>query len=112
MMVGMAKELREGRESKVVGIWHETVRKLALVFFPLVCLLLVTARDVIVTLFTETYVASVPVFMVGVAAIFKQFSRFEFVLLPGRVHAAHLPVTQTVGTKAYIEKRQNVAQQE
>jgi O-antigen/teichoic acid export membrane protein len=69
MMVGMAKEIHEGHQAEVIRIWHESVRKLALVFFPLVGLLLVLARDVIVLLFTEAYVASVPIFMVGVSAI-------------------------------------------
>jgi O-antigen/teichoic acid export membrane protein len=69
MMVGMAKALHEGREAQVVTLWHESVRKLALVFFPLAGLLLMLARDVIVLLFTEAYAASVPIFMVGGSAI-------------------------------------------
>jgi O-antigen/teichoic acid export membrane protein len=63
MMVGMVQAIRDGRESDVISMWHETVRKLALVLFPLVALLLIVAQDLIVLLFTETYVASVPVFM-------------------------------------------------
>jgi O-antigen/teichoic acid export membrane protein len=69
MMVGMAKELQNGRQAEVVRMWHESVRKLALVFCPLVGLLLVSARDLIVLLFTEAYAASVPIFMAGVSAI-------------------------------------------
>lgn len=69
MMVSMAKEMHNGRESQVLRIWHDSVRKLALVFFPLAGLLLVLSRDVIVLLFTEAYAASIPIFMVGVSAI-------------------------------------------
>ena len=69
MMVGMTTAIHDGRESQVIDLWHEAVRKLAMVFFPLAALLWIVARDVIVLLFTETYVASVPIFMVGVAAI-------------------------------------------
>lgn len=69
MMVSMAKEVQHGRDGKVLELWYDCVRKLALVFFPLVGLLLLVARDVIVLLFTETYLASVPIFMVGVLAI-------------------------------------------
>lgn len=69
MMVRMAKEVQQGRDAKVLELWSDTVRKLALVFFPLVGLLLLVARDVIVLLFTETYLGSVPIFMVGVLAI-------------------------------------------
>jgi len=54
----------------VIDLWHDAVRKLAIVFFPLGALLLLVARDLIVMLFTDTYAASVPIFMVGVSAIF------------------------------------------
>jgi len=69
MMVGMTNAIHDGRESHVIELWHDTVRKLALLFFPLTVLLLIVARDVIVMLFTEAYVASVPIFMVGVTAV-------------------------------------------
>jgi O-antigen/teichoic acid export membrane protein len=64
MMVGMVQAIREGREAAVVPIWHDTVRKLALLFFPFAVLLLITARDLITFLFTDAYAASVPVFRV------------------------------------------------
>lgn len=70
MMVGMTTAIHDGRESQVIDLWHDTVRKLALVFFPLGALLLILARDLIVMLFTDSYAASVPIFMVGVAAVF------------------------------------------
>jgi O-antigen/teichoic acid export membrane protein len=69
MMVGMTTAIHDGRESEVIDLWHNAVRKLALVFFPLTALLLIVSRDLIVMLFTETYVASVPVFMIGVTAV-------------------------------------------
>src|SRR5438105_168478 len=69
MMVRMAEEIREGHGNAVVAMWHDTTRKLALVFFPLVGVMLVTARDLIVLLFTEAYVASIPIFMVWSSAI-------------------------------------------
>jgi O-antigen/teichoic acid export membrane protein len=69
MMVGMSTAIHSGRESHVIDLWHDTVRKLALVFFPLTGLLLLVAHDVIIMLFTETYVASIPIFMVGVVAV-------------------------------------------
>jgi O-antigen/teichoic acid export membrane protein len=62
MMVGMVQAIREGREAAVVPMWHDTVRKLAMVFYPLTALLLITAHDLIIFLFTEAYAASVPIF--------------------------------------------------
>lgn len=69
MMVGMTTAIHDGRESEVIDLWHDAVRKLALVFFPLAGLLLVVSRDLIVMMFTETYTASIPIFMVSVTAI-------------------------------------------
>ena len=63
MMVRIGEELREGRQQHVLPIWHDTCRKLSLAFFPTVALLIVTAHRVITLLFTDRYVASVPIFM-------------------------------------------------
>ena len=75
MMVEMSEGVKTGRTEQVLAIWHETTRKLALFFFPLVGLLLVTARELIVFLFTESYAPSVPVFMVWSTAIL--FAAFQ-----------------------------------
>jgi O-antigen/teichoic acid export membrane protein len=64
MMVRMTEEIRDGHPEAVLSIWHDTTRKLALIFFPLFGLLLTTAHEVIVFLFTEAYLASIPIFMV------------------------------------------------
>ena len=64
MMVKMGEDLKSGRPAEALAAWHGTVRKLAWVFFPMVVVLLVNARDLIVFLFTASYAASVPVFMV------------------------------------------------
>jgi O-antigen/teichoic acid export membrane protein len=92
MMVQMAELIHAGRGHAVVALWHDTTRKLALIFFPLVGLLLVNARELIVLLYTENYLASVPIFMVsclfillavfqidGVLRVYAQ-TRFLFVL--------------------------------
>ena len=63
MMVNMREKMREGDGKALVAIWLESVRKLSFVFFPLVAMLLLTAEDLIVLLFTDAYRASVPVFM-------------------------------------------------
>jgi O-antigen/teichoic acid export membrane protein len=63
MMVRIGEELREGRQHRVLPIWHDTCRKLSLAFFPTVALLIVTAHRTITLLFTDRYAASVPIFM-------------------------------------------------
>jgi O-antigen/teichoic acid export membrane protein len=64
MMVRMGEQIRDGRQNNLLSIWHDTSRKLALVFFPLVALLIVNAFRIITLLFPPMYAASVPIFMV------------------------------------------------
>ena len=69
LMVRMAQAAREGQPQQALEIWHDATRKLALMFFPLVGVLLVAAPDLIVLLFTEQYRASAAVFMVSTTGI-------------------------------------------
>jgi O-antigen/teichoic acid export membrane protein len=69
MMVRMSEEIRDGRISVAVAVWHDTTRSLALVFFPLVGALLVCSHAIIVFLFTERYESSVPIFMAAVSGL-------------------------------------------
>jgi O-antigen/teichoic acid export membrane protein len=64
MMVKMQENLAAGRTRAVLGIWHDTTWKLALLFFPLVALVVVAAREIIILLFTAKYAASIPIFIV------------------------------------------------
>jgi O-antigen/teichoic acid export membrane protein len=84
MMVRMSEELRDGRAGAALAIWHDSARKLALLFFPLVALLLAAAHPIIAMLFTERYAASVPVFMVSSLALLLTPLAVDSVL---RVHA-------------------------
>ena len=69
MMVKMAEEGFESRGPAALALWHDTMGRLALVIFPLAAFLLVMAKDIIVVLFTSTYLASVPIFMLWTLAI-------------------------------------------
>ena len=80
MMVKMQESLAEGRRRAVVGIWRDTTWKLAVLFFPLVAFLLISAREVIVSLFTARYAASVPIFMVWSAMILFSILQVDGVL--------------------------------
>jgi O-antigen/teichoic acid export membrane protein len=64
MMVKMQESLAEGRLGPVLEIWRDTTWKLALLFFPLVGMVVVLARELILLLFTAKYAASIPLFMV------------------------------------------------
>src|SRR6185503_16239373 len=69
MMVRMSEQIGQGRTDGLIPMWHDMSRKLALMFVPLVALLLLNAHNIIVLLFTERYLRSVPIFMVWSTAI-------------------------------------------
>ena len=62
MMVRMAEELRDGHQENVLTVWEDTTRKLLLMLVPLTGFLIVAARDLILLLFTRTYLASASIF--------------------------------------------------
>jgi len=63
MMVNMREKILNDDLEAAAAIWLDSVRKLALIFFPLVACLLVVAKPLIVMLFTQSYIRSVPIFM-------------------------------------------------
>ncbi|WP_183410587.1 oligosaccharide flippase family protein [Litorivivens lipolytica] len=64
MMINMQEKIKSGAYREVVSIWLDSIRKLALIFFPMVAMLMMLAEPLIVFLFTDTYLESVPIFMV------------------------------------------------
>ena len=89
MMVGMAEDTSHG--ATTVALWHETICRLAFLMVPLSVFLFVVARELIVTLYTATYAASVPIFMVwaltilpsifAVNAVLRVFAETRFLLV-------------------------------
>lgn len=69
MMVNMQEKVIAGDEDAVVSIWLDSVRKLALIYCPLIAGLLVTAHELIILLFTSAYEESIPIFMVWSASM-------------------------------------------
>lgn len=95
LMVRMADAPR-GRAA--LAIWHDAVVRLAFLIFPLTALLLAGARPLIVGLFTATYAASVPIFMVwaltmlpavmAVDAVLRVYAQTRFLLVMNLVRFA------------------------
>jgi O-antigen/teichoic acid export membrane protein len=67
-----------------LALFHGTIRKLALVFFPLAAFLMVSAKDLIEALFTARYAASAPIFVAWSATVVLAAIPTDCVL---RVHA-------------------------
>ena len=78
MMVKMAEDATHA--AGTVALWHETICRLAFLMVPLSAFLFVIARDLIVTLYTSTYSASVPIFMVWVLTILPSIFAVNAVL--------------------------------
>ena len=97
MMVKMA-EVMDEPGGAALTLWHDTTARLASLFFPLAALLLLTAHSVIVFLFTSTYQASVPVFMVwclmivpsafGVDGVLRVYAQTRFLMVMNAVRLA------------------------
>lgn len=68
MMINMRQRVLQDDLATAAAIWLDAVRKLSLVLFPLVFLLVLAAPLLIVVLFGENYRASVPVFQVWSAS--------------------------------------------
>jgi O-antigen/teichoic acid export membrane protein len=81
LMVRMANTER-GRAA--LALWHDTVTRLAFLLFPLAVFLVISARSLIVGVFTETYAASAPIFMVWVLTMLPAVMAVDAVL---RVYA-------------------------
>jgi len=100
MMVGMAEDASHGRAT--VALWHETICRLAFLMVPLSIFLFVIARDLIVTLYTSTYAASVPIFMAwaltflpsifAVNAVLRVFAETRFLLVMNLMRLAMVAV--------------------
>jgi O-antigen/teichoic acid export membrane protein len=59
----------EGRSSEIIGLIASMMRKLGAMYFPLYAVLLVTGREFITVLFTDSYRASWPIFAVNLTLI-------------------------------------------
>ncbi len=84
MMVQMREQLQAGRKDAVLAIWLDAVRKLALILVPMVGVLVVLAHELIVFLFTDVYVSSVPVFIIWTTSMLLAALLTDSLL---RVHA-------------------------
>lgn len=67
MMVQMGENA--AARDKALLLWHRAVTRLAFVLWPLVVALVLTSRDLIVTLFTSAYLGSVPIFAISTVTV-------------------------------------------
>ena len=83
MMVKLA-EVAARSDGTALRIWHDTTVKLASLMFPLAALLFLSARAVIVVLFTKAYIAAIPILRVWCLMVIPSAFAVDGVL---RAHA-------------------------
>jgi len=62
MMVSMSGDGFDRRAAGALALWHDTMRRLALIILPIVVFLVALAPQLMTVLFTRQYLASVPIF--------------------------------------------------
>jgi O-antigen/teichoic acid export membrane protein len=97
MMVEMAA-VRERDTASALWLWHDAIGRLAFMIFPLAVFLIIMARPIIVLLFTSTYEASVPIFMLWsltmlasvlvVDGVLRVFAQTRYLLAQNVIHLA------------------------
>ena len=64
VMPELSKLHKEGRYDDLLRLWHESMRKVALILFPLSVFLFISARSFITLLYSETYADSANIFRI------------------------------------------------
>lgn len=80
MIVRMTALRQRSTREEIISLWFDITRKLAMVFFPVFVFLQLMARELIVFLFTPTYLASVPLFRVALLSLLTAILLTEGVL--------------------------------
>lgn len=74
LMPEYSRLFAEGDCKGAIELWHASVRKVSVMFIPLVVLFYICAEDFIVLLFSEKYVESVPIFRIYLLSILATLS--------------------------------------
>jgi len=84
MIPKIAEYQKDGKISNILYLWQESMRKVALVFFPLFVFTFIFAEQIITLLFTSEYLDSVSIF------------RIYLILIPFRI-VAYRTILQAIG---------------
>jgi O-antigen/teichoic acid export membrane protein len=80
MMPQFVSAYLDGRHDDLLSAWMEAIRKVSIIVLPLVILFLVIARDLIVLLFTEKYLAAVLPFQIYTLILLQRVTAYDAVL--------------------------------
>jgi len=80
MIVRMATLRQRATREEIISLWFDITRKLAMVFFPVFVFLQLVARELVVFLFTPTYLSSIPLLRVALLSLLTAILLTEAVL--------------------------------
>lgn len=66
LIVRLTALRQKATRREVISLWYDITKKMAMVFFPMFILLQLIGRELMVFLFTETYLPSVPIFRIAI----------------------------------------------
>ncbi len=75
------REYRQGRIEKIVALWHESIRKAALILIPVMFFTLVFGRQIIIILFSEKYLRSVIPFRIYLLLLLPRVTAYGSLLM-------------------------------
>jgi len=89
VLIRISEYQKQNKKNEILQIWLNSARKLALVYFPVAALFMISSREFISVVFTESYLESVPIFMVTLMqlpfdtfithSVLKAFSETKFI---------------------------------
>lgn len=91
-----SKLYKKNEIAELIKLWHESIRKLGLLFYPLFIFLLIFGYEVITVLFRDVYVDAVPVFRIYLFLLPLTVTFFHGVLLAAGETKYLLRATTTV----------------
>ncbi len=69
VLIRISEYQKQKRYDEILEIWHNSSRKLALIYFPLTVLFIISSGEFITVIFTDRYLDSVPIFIVTLMQI-------------------------------------------
>jgi O-antigen/teichoic acid export membrane protein len=69
VLIRISEYQKQKMYDKIIKIWINSARKLALIYFPVTVLFIISSREFISTIFTERYLPSIPFFIVTLMQI-------------------------------------------
>jgi O-antigen/teichoic acid export membrane protein len=64
LLTKISEYQRENRLDKLLEVWNNGVRKLAIIYFPVTAFFIIASREFILAFFTNQYVDSIPIFLI------------------------------------------------